>query len=174
MKPVARRALAGVLAVAALGGVAWLSAAPLAVREGDTGAVRLSWRFRADAEETGCRPPTSEELAELPPHMRNPDACMGQVLSFALHVSVDGDALLADTLEPAGARGDRPVFVLEDLPLEPGRHRLDVRFEGVGAPGTAEAAAPRYALDRTVGMGAGEIVLITYEAETDRLVVAER
>lgn len=129
------------------------------------GLVRLSWRLRGDGV---CRPPTPAELERLPAHMRDPDACMGRGSDWDLTVRVDGVEVVRDRLAPAGARGDRPVFVLRDVPVSPGRHGLEVTFDPVGP--TLEEG---HRLERALDVAPGEVVLVTWDAEAERLVVRE-
>src|SRR5690606_25638008 len=79
---------------------------------------------------------------------------------------------------PGGARGDRPVFVLRDVPLEPGPHRVRLRFERearpvdtgpVGAGGDAGAAP--LVLDTVLVAAPGSIELITLAADGTAFVV---
>jgi hypothetical protein len=133
--------------------------------ESGGGLVRLSWRLRGDAV---CRRPTPAELERLPAHMRDPDACMGRGSDWDLTVRVDDTEMVRDRLAPAGARGDRPVFVLRDVPVSPGRHRLDVVFDPVGRPGERG-----HRLERSVDVARGEVVLVTWDAEAERLVLRE-
>lgn len=178
MKRAARRLGAVLLAVAITLAVAGLSRAPYRISGEDEALLRLSWRMRA--ERAGeCRRPTEEELEALPPHMRNPDACVGPVRPFRLHVRLDGRTVLDERIRPAGARGDRPVYVFRQVPLEPGEHRVRIAFrqeehrdEPVGAGGPpAGGEAVRLDLRRTLRVGPREIVLVTLGGEGGELVV---
>lgn len=133
------------------------SRVPISALDADRAVVRLSWRLRAE-EGAECRRPTQEELDRLPVHMRNPDACIGDLAPYELRVDVDGTRRVTRIVRPAGVRGDRPIFVYEELRLAPGRHTLAVRFGVQGAEMGAEAAL---ALEATVDLDAGRVVLVT-------------
>lgn len=146
--------------VVSAGLVALLAAAsrvPLSAPDADRSVVRLSWRLRAE-EGAECRRPTPEELEQLPVHMRNPDACVGELAPYELRIVVDGAPRVTRVVRPAGVRGDRPIFVYDELRLDPGRHTLSVRF-GVQDGGGGDDAA--LSLDTTVDLEAGRVVLVT-------------
>lgn len=94
----------------------------------DGGILRLSWRMRVDPTEH-CRTPTGEELARLPAHMRREEICERAIPPHTLRLWVDGEAILERRVRAAGARSDRPLYVLEEVLLEPGTHRIRIRFE---------------------------------------------
>jgi hypothetical protein len=89
--------------------------------------LRLSWRMRTKSLRA-CRQRTAAELAALPAHMRALEVCTTHHLSYRLVVEIDEGR--ADTIEvaTAGAKGDRPLFVLHDVPLTPGRHWVEIEF----------------------------------------------
>ncbi len=177
--------VAGVLAMGAGTRVPW-AASP------DRAELRLAWRFRVPRVER-CRTPTPEELAELPVHMRQAEICEGRPASYRLEVHVDDALRHASVVEAAGARGDRPLYVFQALPLEPGDHRLRVSFErtdlageedapgaaaAVGPPAAGATAAPggtgsdvpdRLALDRRVRAGTHDVLLVTYDPDARAL-----
>ena len=133
-----RRALAAALAVGLTLGTAALSRTPVRFAHTETAMLRLSWKINGVTVEA-CRERTPDELAALPVHMRNPRACIGGIAPYVLEVMLDGATLPPDTVRAHGARSDRPLFVLQDLPVRPGRHDVSVRFravipDGVQAP----------------------------------------
>jgi hypothetical protein len=145
--------------------------------------VRLSWRARGERVEA-CRRPSAEELAALPPHMRQTEICEGRVTPFLLRLSIDGGPAVVDTLHAAGAREDRPIYVFRELKLAPGEHEIALTFEKAGG-GAAPVAAPepRVRPERTpafpsllelrtrVRLVAGEIGLVTYDENSRTLVL---
>ena len=110
---------------------------------------------------------------------------------YRLEVAVDGVVRKSAVVEGAGARGDRPLYVFDSIPLSPGRHDIRVTFTRVGArspgPGTDAADAAdaadevvggaanaregartipdRLLLRRTVTVGGRDVVLVTYDPD---------
>ena len=159
------------IGLAFLIGVALLTEAPAEFSTDDRALLRLSWRLPA-GEGQDCRRPTAEELAELPAHMRNPDACLGgSHPGFTLNVTVDGIDVVTDTLYPAGSRGDRPIFVFRELPLEAGEKSLRVRFEQNEGNVTPETGDARRLLqwEDELTLAPREIVLLRYDQDSESL-----
>lgn len=165
------RVLAAFVAIAMTGGVAWLSQAPTDLG-GNDAVIRLSWRI-AGVHVEACRTRTEDELAALPVHMRNPRECTRALAPFALDVTVGGRAVVRDTVFPRGMRGDRPVYVLRDLPAEPGPVALSVRFEAVLAEGAAppDGVPTRYAWNGEISLASGDVALLTLDGAGKNLVL---
>jgi len=158
-------AAATVLLVAAVAG---LSRVPYALGGEEQATLRLSWRLQGEAVEE-CRDLSPEELERLPVHMRAARTCKSRGVSYALEAKVDGQPLVRDVVHPAGARGDRPVYVLEDVPLAPGPHRVSVTFRrSDGSEGD-----PGLAFDGTLLFAPREVLLLTYDPGARRLFVRE-
>lgn len=177
----ARRVLGLLVAGAGIAALGALTRLPYATRE--TGAVlRLSWRVRGEEEEQ-CRRATAAELANLPAHMRQAVVCEeGRVAPYRLRVALDGRPVIDERPPGSDVRGDRPMFLLRDLPLAPGAHRVQVLLERVGAASAAgdtleerehrrRAIPPRLVLDTTVRAAPQAILLVTYSSELRRLVL---
>lgn len=177
-----RRWAGVVLGTAAVFGLAAASRLPYPAADAEQAVLRLSWRSQGARLEE-CRRLSPEELAELPVHMRRAEVCEGRLLPHELVVELDGVRVVRETILPAGARGDRPLYVHREMALAPGARRLSVRFarEGAGAadapggpPGEHAAAPPaRLELDRPVELRAGEVLLVTYDPDQRRLVVRQ-
>jgi len=138
MKRTAMHALGG---AAALGGAvltAAVSRAPLIAYPDPTPMVRLAWSVRPERIES-CRTLSDAELANVPAHMRQRVQCEGRSAKYRLLVTVDGATLLDTTVTGGGARSDRPVYVLRDVPVPPGTRALAVTFEREPLP--ADSAA---------------------------------
>jgi hypothetical protein len=160
---------AGVLALIRVGSFTPYTA------ERDVGAiVRLAWRARGERVNE-CRRRTPDELAKLPPHMRQEEVCEGRVLPYRLAVTLDGAAVVNQLIHGAGAMEDRPLYVFQDLVVSPGSHRVAVSFTREGAapaePAGALATPARLTLDTTLTLGSRRIVLVTYDEEREQLAV---
>ena len=60
--------------------------------------------------------------------MRTPEVCEGRVPAYALSVVVDGTVRLEERVEARGRGEARPVYVLRDVPVQPGTHDLELSF----------------------------------------------
>lgn len=159
---VGRAALSGTVALALTAGTVALSRIPTAFSLPDDALLRLSWKMKGITAQA-CRTRTPEELEKLPVHMRDPRACIGHIASYHLGVRVDGVLALDDTVAPAGARGDRPLTLLRDLPLKPGSHRVAVAFDAI-LPDTVpppEEGIRSLSWSGTVVVGSRAVALIT-------------
>ena len=159
------RFVAVIVAAAATAAIGYASRAPLALQAAEHGRLRLSWRLRGAREEV-CRNRTQAELDALPVHMRTPQVCTGHNVAYRLVVKIDGST---DTLhyEPAGAKGDRAIFVLHEEPLEPGSHNVSIIFEPT-TPGVNRRAL--YFNER-FDIRAGQIALVTVDPGASRLLL---
>jgi hypothetical protein len=177
--------LAAALAAGSTAAVAGLSQVPWTPEPGPEAVVRLSWRARGERVEV-CRDLSAEELAKLPQHMRRERVCEGTTAEYRLRVEVDGVRKVDQTVPGSGEVQPRPLFVYRELTLPPGEHTLKVELERTGpeaANRDAAAAAPRggrageaaipprLSLDQAIRLGPREVVLVTYDAERQALVL---
>lgn len=149
--------------------VGWLARAPYQPPGAQDGLLRLSWRMRAPDTGT-CRARTQAELDALPVHMRTPEVCESHSAAWKLVVQVD--SLAADTtrVQQGGARRDRPLFVLREVPLEPGAHRVRISF--AAEEGLREnATAVPLVFDSVLRIAPGEVALVTLERERGTFIV---
>ena len=162
-------AVAVALAAGLVLGTAALSRVGLSGGNPEEALLRLSWKMRGEVVQA-CRKPTPEELERLPVHMRNPDACEGGSSPYRLRVEVDGGGRADRVVQAPGIRQDRPIVVLEEIPVEAGRHRLRVVFE----PTDSAAVTAPSVLDRIVELAPREVLLVTRDAETGGLIPSRR
>lgn len=154
---------AALVAVGLVAGTAALSRVPFTLSSDSHALLRLSWRVEGVTVET-CRTLSAEELARLPVHMRTPTSCVGEGAWYILELDVDGRRVLADTVRPAGARGDRPLAVLVEVPVAPGEHDARVRFDAL-LPEGAEGSdgVPSLSWEGRFRVEAGEVALVTLD-----------
>lgn len=124
---VARLVAVGVATALVLWLIARASAAPLSVRDGATARLRLSWSARPERIEV-CRRLSTEELAQRAEHMRQRVECEGRFATYALRVEADGLVLGETTVQGAGLRHDRPLYLLREYDVAPGMHHVRVSF----------------------------------------------
>ena len=163
-----QRTLLVVLASAAsLALIGWGSRVAYETADAEHALLRLSWRIRPERNEV-CRDRTPAELEALPVHMRTPRVCETRVTPYQLIVRIDQGHPDTVVLLPAGARHDRPIYVLRDSLLAAGKHRISVTF------GRAGVTAPVMHLDESIDLRPGRISLITMDDEGKKLVLMAR
>jgi hypothetical protein len=118
-------AVAGTVAMAA--GLVALSAAPVRLPHATSSRIRLSWRARPEQIET-CRTLSEKELEEREEHMRQRVECDGRAATYLLRVESDGRVLHESVARGGGLRNDRPLFILREIDVPPGLHRLRIEF----------------------------------------------
>lgn len=133
----------GIVTAAALALLAWASAVPVAYHRADDARLRLSWSARPERIEV-CRQISAEEQSEHGEHMRQRMTCEGTFASYDLTVELDGRAIEAAVIRGAGLRHDRPLYLLRDVPVPSGEHRVRVKLvrrESIDADAAAIAQA---------------------------------
>lgn len=157
-----QRAAAGVASLVLVAGMAGLSQIPLATADGDA-RIRLSWRNEPIRVEE-CRALTDEDQADVPAHMRRAQSCTGYHVDYELRLEIDGRAVAVDTVAPSGIRRDRPVYVLRDIPVPPGRHTVDVSYAAlVPEDYRAESLPAAFRWSGTMDLWVGEVGLLTLD-----------
>jgi len=163
----ARRLLPALaLTAALLAGTGWLSQVALGSSPA-SGGVRLAWRLPGQSW-LDCRPLTPAEIAKLPAHMRKTEDCRTVYLHYRLRAWVDGELRVDRAVAPLGARGDRPLFVEQDITLAPGAHELKVEFEPLDDP---HHAGLDLEFEERIEVTAARARLVTFDADAKRLVV---
>jgi len=139
---VVRMIPAAILTLFALAGMALLSAAPVRSNDGHSGRLRLSWSARPERIET-CRVVSKEELEEVEEHMRQRVECEGKFATYALDVFVDEHLVHRSVVRGAGLRNDRPIFLLREIPVPTGTHKVRVSLNRREKPDQDAAALER-------------------------------
>ena len=170
----ATRVMAVLVAVMVTAAIGLGSRAPYSPPGSDASVLRLSWRLRGEKNEE-CRARTAEELVALPAHMRSPEVCEGHLVSYRLTLRIDEAPPVTRTFVPAGAKGDRPIFVMHDQPLAPGEHTIGIEFlplheDDDEGEGEGEEAAP-LGFHSRINVMPGEIVLITMSEDATTLLM---
>jgi hypothetical protein len=152
------------------------------------GLVRLSWRNVGERVRI-CRDYTAAELQSVPQHMRRGQLCQSSLLPYRLILRIDGRMIVDRVVRPAGARHDRPLFVAEELSLEPGSYRIELDyapeaelagklleagddFSEEQARAALEAAlheAQQYRLKEPIRVRAGHVVLVSLNEDARSL-----
>ncbi len=133
------RAAAAVASAASLVLLARASAAPVPYHDAGTALLRLSWSARPERIET-CRTLSAEELEREEEHMRQRVECEGTFASYTLRVEADQRVMSESVVRGAGLRHDRPIYVLRELPVAGGAHRVRISFARRERPRDRSAA----------------------------------
>ena len=161
-------AIVGLIIAASLAAV---SRVPWRPNPEDSAQLVLSWRGVSESRDL-CREPTEEDLEGLPTHMRPDRICEEQLSAFRLTLSVDGEMLVDRTIEPSGARGDRPLYVFERRAITPGVHRLEVGFVPVPLGDSAPpSASTGITMNQTISVTPGHVALITRDGDRGGFIV---
>lgn len=108
--------------------VAFLSANPdwRSLPEG-TALLRLSFTHAGDRS-ASCRDRTPEELAALPPNMRQAKVCERRRPPVYVELDLDGATVFAAELPPTGLAGSGPSRVYRRFLVPAGTHDIAVRL----------------------------------------------
>ncbi len=106
--------------------IGWGSRAGYQSTTDDHALLRLSWRMQGKRIEN-CRDRTPAELDALPVHMRTPRICESKPVAYRLILSIDDGPTDTILIRPAGARQDRPMYVLLDSTLAVGRREVEIK-----------------------------------------------
>jgi hypothetical protein len=102
--------------------------------------------------------------------MRMKEICERRHAPFRLRVRIDGETAREALLSPAGASGDRPLYVFEELPVLPGAHRIEVLFREERPDTDAPARPARtLALDTTLDLAPRDVALVTLDESGEKL-----
>jgi hypothetical protein len=175
-----RPLLAVVITAGLIAGVVAASHAPLSPHAPEGALLRLAWSARPERIEE-CRSQTADELARLPPHMRQPVVCEGVTARYRLTATHAGRVLADRIVSAGGLRQDRRLYVLEDLPVPAGEALVEVQFtrvEAAAAPAADPISQERrghtvparltFAERRTIDPHT--VLLVTYDPERRALV----
>lgn len=144
-----------------------LSRLPYSPAGGDAAVLRLSWRMNITAREQ-CRPRTQQELDALPVHMRTPEVCTRDAADYFLITRIGTAALDTVQLIRGGVKGDRPLFVQRETPVESGTHAVVVELQRVNGDSVRHALLR---LDTVIDFEAGAVRLVTTDRESATLTV---
>ena len=118
---------AGLTTLVVLFGMTRLSVAPLQFHSANTARLRMSWNARPERIEV-CRTLSDAELAQREEHMRQRVDCDGRSATYLLGVDVDGRHISRTVVRGGGLRHDRPIHLLSDIDIPPGKHHVLVTF----------------------------------------------
>lgn len=132
------------------------------------GVLRLSLRLSGQSAKV-CRDRTSDEMNNLPLHMKTPQVCDVRQVPYRLKIVRDSEVWLDEVVQAGGARGDRPLYVDRDFKLQEGGSVLEVIFE----PIESSANLVRYYIKSPVQIRRGKVSLIYSSSGQDQLALKE-
>ena len=125
--PVQYAGQAVVFALAA--GVTGYFAANPVYRQTPEGMAQIKLGFtHGGTRQVECRRLTSQEIAKLPPRERRPNTCARQRIAMQVELSIDGEVIYAERLEPGGLWGDGPARTYQKFLVDAGPHRITARL----------------------------------------------
>ncbi len=110
-----------------------------------------------------CRPLTTEEKSKLPLHMQKPEICETASVKYELQINSGQNTMVRKIYEPAGVRGDSPIFINQDLALQPGTYELEVKL----LPLSGDLVPIEWR--GKLSLSSAQIALLIYEHQTQSL-----
>lgn len=151
----------GIIMLLVVLGVALLSSRPVwQSLPDDVAVLRLSFTHSGTR---ACRERTAEELAKLPPNMRNRKLCDRTRSPVWIEMEIDGQQVIARDLKPSGIAGSGPSRIYQRSDLPAGRHHLVVRMrDDPAASGFTQEAA------FDVDLAPGQSIAVDFNATTGK------
>jgi len=137
---------------------------PYRLLEPDQGLLRLSI-LHAGKPLHECRQRTPEELAKLPPQMRQATDCPRERSPVLVRVELDDRTVVDESFPPGGLARDGASAGYRRMPLAAGVHRLRVQVSD-----DVRRRDQPSTLDTQVAVKPGQVVLIDYDAEQGILI----
>lgn len=113
-----------------------------------------------------CRRLTDEELAALPPNMRDPMQCPRERSPLTIEVDLNDAPVLRRVAQPTGLSKDGAAAIYERLVVPAGEQHINVRFNNDVRPG-----ARTYEHQSTVELVPGQVLVIDFDPERNGIVL---
>ena len=126
--------------------------------EADQALIKLSFT-RVGKPVGDCRTLSADELAKLPPNMREPTSCPRERSPVTVEVDLGGIPVLKRTAPPTGLSKDGASAVYERLVVPAGEHRITVRLSD-----DVRARDHAYQHESTVKLVPGQVLVIDFDA----------
>jgi hypothetical protein len=125
--------------------------------EPDQALLKLSFSHPGQLREE-CRRRSAEELAKLPPNMRQALDCPRERSPVTVELALDGEVVTREVVEPAGLSRDGPSTLYARFVVPAGEHRLAVRIDdSVRDPGF------NHVREEEVELAAGRILVVDFD-----------
>jgi hypothetical protein len=129
-----------------------------------SGMIKLSFTHGSNRQ-SECRRRTAEELAKLPPNMRNPLDCPRLRGSVYVELDLDGKTIYRASLPPSGLSGDGPSRLYQRFVVPAGPHTVEVRMRD-----TPRREGFDYAKSGAIVLAADENFVIDFRTEAQGFV----
>lgn len=113
-----------------------------------------------------CRRLSDEELAKLPPNMRDPVQCPRERSPLTMKVDINGTQMLKRVVKPGGLSGDGTAAIYERLVVPAGEQNISVRFNDDVRPG-----AQVYEKESSLSLVPGQVLVIDFDPEKGGIVL---
>ncbi|MDM8566203.1 hypothetical protein QUF74_11220 [Candidatus Halobeggiatoa sp. HSG11] len=107
-----------------------------------------------------CRKRTPEELAALPPNMRNPMICPRERSPIEVELLLDDKLLFTEIFNPQGVSGDWGVDVYRRFNVPSGKHNLKMRLKD-----SVRVKDFNYIYEVDVDLKAAQLLTIDFQPE---------
>ena len=124
----------------------------------DQALVKLSFS-RVGKPVGECRRLSEDELARLPPNMREPMQCPRERSPVAVQLDIDGQRVLDRVAPPAGLSRDGAATMYERIVVPAGERRISVHLSD-----DARARDAGWRRDATVQLVPGQVLVIDFDA----------
>jgi hypothetical protein len=125
--------------------------------EPEQALLKLSFSHPGQLREE-CRKRTAEELANLPPNMRQALDCPRERSLVTVELALDGEVVTREVVRPAGVSRDGPSTLYARYVVPAGEHHLAVRInDSVREPGF------RHVREEQVQLAPGRILVVDFD-----------
>ncbi|MDO8705946.1 MAG: hypothetical protein Q7J84_13465 [Sulfuricaulis sp.] len=139
--------------------IGYFSTAPAYVHfPPDMALIKASFSH-AGQPKAECHVRTAEELASLPPNMRNPVQCGRERSPVVFELDLDGQRIFQAELAPAGLSRDGASTVYRRFPVRAGRHRLHARLQD-----SVRVPDFNYTKEADVTLVAAQVFVVEFDA----------
>ncbi|MFN0315175.1 MAG: hypothetical protein ACKVQA_09070 [Burkholderiales bacterium] len=132
---------------------------------GDQSLLKLSFSHPGQLK-VECRRRGADELAKLPPNMRNPLDCPRERSPVTVELDLDGNALARAVIPPSGLSRDGPSTIYARFPVKAGPHQIAVRMND-----SVRERGFNYTREEQVSLRPGQILVVDFNAEKGGIVL---
>ncbi|CAK0779203.1 conserved hypothetical protein [Gammaproteobacteria bacterium] len=126
----------------------------------DQAVIKLSFHHYGQRQ-SECRVRSAEEVANLPPNMRQALDCQRERSPIKVEMDLDDQSLYQGLQRPAGLHQDGVSYLYRRFAVPAGTHRLHLRLSD-----NPREAGFRYELTREVTLLPAQVLVIDFKPET--------